>query len=164
MNSSCIVSLVGLLQLISISNVKASGNPDYEFYHKQIVEAEKLIVGKEYEEALLVYENIFSAYEFVFLRDYQVATQLALHINDKHKAIRYLKKGITRGWKLKSIKKNDYLAKLREDPEWKTIKKDYRSLRDQYEASIDQHVRHEVQRMFSKDQWKALGALFTFSS
>lgn len=135
-------------------------NRDYLNYHKQVIEAESLIVQEKYREALGSYEKVFSTYEFVFLRDYQVATQLALYLNEKQKVLCFLKEGITAGWELKEIKKNSFLATVRDYSEWKYIEKEYDSLRIMYLSGIDLPTRDSVHTMFKKDQNKALGALF----
>lgn len=133
---------------------------DYLQYHKQIIEAEKLIGEENFKAALSQYENVFDNYEFVFLRDYQVAAQLALFLNDKQKALHYIKEGISAGWELKAIKKNKHLSQLNKEPEWKSIENDYDSFRKVYNESLDQPIRNKVKKMFSKDQRKAFGALF----
>ncbi|MDZ7647962.1 MAG: hypothetical protein U5K54_12735 [Cytophagales bacterium] len=137
---------------------------NYSLYHNRVNEAEDLIVNKQYNEALKVYDEVFTTYDFIFLSDYQVATQIALAANEPRKSWQYLKAGIKSGWTLKSIKKNDYLKNLRTDPQWKSIKREYKSVRSNYEAQLDQNVRKKVKKMFSKDQWKAIGVLFTFGS
>ena len=133
---------------------------DYLHYHKQIVEAEKLIGEENFKAALSKYENVFDTYEFVFLRDYQVAAQLALFLNDKQKAFHYVKEGISAGWELKAIKRNKYLSQLNKEPEWKSIVNSYDSLQKAYNENLNQPIRNKAKKMFSKDQWKALGALF----
>lgn len=101
-------------------------------YHQRVIEAEILIVSRNYEIALQVYEELFENYDFVFLREYQIATQLALSLSDEEKAIRFLTKGIRSGWQMKSIRRNVYLSKLRATKKWKIIKKQYRKLNKQY--------------------------------
>ncbi len=162
---TCLTLLVSL-QVQTIGQTKSSdeSNQDYTQYHHQVIEAEQLIVGQKYKEALLMYDEIFNAYDFVFLNEYQVATQLAVAVNDHEKAIKYLQEGIEAGWTLKSIKKNEYLKKMQEGPEWKSIRQSYKQKRKAYETGLNQVVRKKVKKMFSRDQWKAIGALFTFSS
>lgn len=156
------IKLVFLLILLLTSlKVSARITTDYLVYHQQILEAEALITKREFTKALDVYEKIVNEYDFVYLRDYQIATQLALYTGNTREAIRYLRLGIANGWEMKSIKKNEYLKNL---AEWKLIKKDYDSLREVYDKRINHSLRSEVKKMMSKDQWKALGALFTFSS
>lgn len=81
----------------------------------------------------------------------------------KDDAFNYLKKGIVGGWNKKKIKKNKYLSKLQDYKEWKNIKKECKSQKKEFEASLNMEVRKKVKKMFNRDQWKAFGALFTFS-
>lgn len=129
-------------------------------YHKQITEAEKLLSEEQFTDALVRYEQIFTLYDFVFLRDYKVASQLALYLDDKTKAFEYLKEGIVAGWELKALRKNKFLKALQKDPEWISIEQSYSNLRSQYGTRIDRDLREKVRLMFKKDQKKAMGALF----
>ena len=156
--------LLSLLPIFAWSNIQADQNQDYEKYHREVIKAEVFITSENYTGALLIYEGLFKNYDFIFLREYQIATQLALHLKDEQKARQYLKQGILAGWKIKSIRSNSFLSKFRDDKEWKAIKKDYKILRPQYESSYDNNLRKQVKKMFSRDQWKAIRALFTFSS
>ena len=139
-------------------------NQDYQAYHLQVIEAERLMASEKYQAALSIYETLFENYDFVFLREYQIATQLALQVNDSQKAEQYLKQGMLAGWDMKSIKKNKFLSTIRNDSGWKDIKKEYKTLRAQYESGLNQTLRKQVKKMFSRDQWKALGAFLKFSS
>lgn len=148
-----------LFPLFASADVRPNENQNYENYHKQIIEAERLISEEGFREALAIYQRVFNTYDFIFSRDYQVAAQLALHLKEEQKAIGYIEKGIAAGWELKSIKKNKYLLPLRKYPEWKAVKKKYKGLRGKYVASLDQQLREKVKKMYAKDQWKAIGAL-----
>ena len=156
--------LTKLISLYLLVAIQSNGNLDYTHYHQQIVEVETLVASEKYDNALQIYESLFEQYEFVFLRDYQIATQLALHIGDETKAILFLKKGIESGWEMKAIKQNKFLNKLRKSDEWKSIQEQYPDLHEKYEATLNKPVRKKVKKMFSKDQSKAFAALFTFSS
>lgn len=137
---------------------------DYEIYHQKVIDAEKLIAAQKFSEALQIYEHLFEDYDFIFLREYQIATQLALYLKETEKAEDFLRKGIVSGWQMKSIKRNGYLIKLTKTRNWKSFKKEYRGLNEKYRSGLNQQLRDQVKKMFSKDQWKALGALFRFSS
>ena len=154
-------TLIGLMLTCCLPQIQAQ---EYTVYHQRVADVETLIASEKYEEALQAYESLFEQYEFIFLRDYQIATQLALCLNDDEKAKSLLIKGIRSGWTMKSIRKNGYLSTLRQHEDWRFIKKQYRSLNAQYESGLNQNLQERVKKMFSKDQWKALGALFTFSS
>ncbi len=159
-----ITVLFSFLLFFFIGTVNAQEKQDYKIYHQQVIEAEKLIAAENYDSALLVYEQVFDDYEFVFLREYQIATQLAFYLKDKQKTIKYLKQGILSGWEIKSIKKNNYLEQLRGDEVWKSIENEYPNLNKQYKSNLNQNVREQVKKMYSKDQKKAIKALLRFGS
>lgn len=152
-----------LLFIYSCIHSQSGSLTNYKDYHHQVNRAEKLVVAQDFATALYIYENIFQNYDYIFLRDYQVATQLALLQNDLAKAKIYLERGIRTGWSLKSIKKNKIVRGNLSKADWKTIKKEYPEQRKKYEANIDQELRAQVKKMYKKDQWKALKALFRFS-
>lgn len=149
-----------LVPIVSFTAFQANENPDYLEYHTQINEAERLLSEEEFGDALMRYGQVFKQYDFVFLRDYKVATQLALYLDDKKTALGFLQKGMAAGWELKDIKKNNFLDPLQEDPEWNAIEQSYQNLHSQYKTRIDRDLREEVHGMFKKDQKKAMGALF----
>ncbi|MFX0557508.1 hypothetical protein ACOCEA_11965 [Maribacter sp. CXY002] len=157
-----IISIVLSLCWVTISLAKQT--LDYTDYHQGVVNAETFIADEKYKEALKVYEDLFDSYDFVFLREYQIATQLALYLGDRQKAKKLLIEGIKSGWTIKSIRKNNYLDTFRASEDWKTIKNQYRTLNVKYNASINHDLKNKVKKMYSKDQRKALGALFRFSS
>lgn len=153
-----------LLLIFSIADLNANETEDYRIYHQQVIEAEKLIGLEKFADALRIYEKIFNTYEFVFLREYQIAAQLKLYLNDRQKAMEYLKQGILAGWEMKSIKKNKFLKPLLQGEEWKVLKKEYPILKKQYESKLNQNLREQVKKMYSKDQRMAIKALFKLSS
>lgn len=152
-----------IISLLSLQTVKASQKEDYLDYHLKIKQAEVLIAEKSFESALKIYEEVFSSYSFVFVRDYKIAAQLAWQVGDKSKACEFVKYGIAGGWKMKDIKKTKFLKSFRRTREFKTIKANYDSLHDAYLKRINPDLRWEVRKMSWKDQWKALMALFRFS-
>lgn len=149
---------------IALVKNRFSDKTDYSIYHSKIVDAETFITSEKYDDALRMYKSLFLDYDFVFLRDYQIATQLALFLNDKEESKRLLIKGIKSGWTMKSIRKNSFLNALRKSEDWKSIKNEYRKMHDAYLLSLDQDVKGRVKKMYKKDQHKAFGALFRLSS
>ena len=149
-----------LVTIFTFSGIQTNENLDYIEYHKQITEAEKLLSEEQFRDALVRYEQIFTLYDFVFLRDYKVASQLALYLDDKTKAFVYLKEGIAAGWQLKDIRKKKFFKVLLKEPEWITIEQSYSNLRSQYITRIDRGLGEKVRLMFKNDQKKAMGALF----
>lgn len=164
MNLPKLISLTILIITFSWPPLKANETKGYVHYHQQVLKAEQLITEEKYDLALKIYEGLMQDYEFVFLKDYKIAAQLALQLGDTQKATELIKKAILVGWEWKSIRKNEFLAPLHESGDWKTLKKSYVQLHKQYLSTLNNPLRKQVKRMISRDQWKALGALFTFSS
>ena len=98
-----------VILLVTGYNLKAQNS--YLDYHYEIIEAEQLIVEHRIEEALSRFDALFEAYDFVFVRDYKVATQLAVVSQNKTAALEYMRRAIGSGWEPEEIKKN----KLAED-------------------------------------------------
>lgn len=160
MKINFVTFLFYFISITALAELRANLDQDYHEYYQQIIQAEKLVGEEKFKEALNIYDHVFMAYDFIFSRDYKIATQLALYLDERQRAFQYLKYGISAGWNLKEIKKNKFLVPLQDDPEWKTIEEVYDSLYNLYQVRIDQNLREEVQLMFNKDQKKALGALF----
>ncbi len=158
------ITLLLLTSFFSASTIHINPSTDYKQYHLKVIEAEKLIIEENYQEALHIYKALFETYDFIFLREYQVATQLALKTNAPEKSEKYLKKGILAGWTLKSIKKNKYLSSLWETVDWKKLKKTYPKLRVAYEATLNQKIKAQVKKMYNKDQKKAFMVFLKWTS
>ena len=125
---------------------------DYSDYHKAILSIEELIIEEGYREALDQMEELSNSYAFVFLRDYKIATQLAVHIQDFKIAFKYLELGISEGWTLKEIKKDKFMKPLIARKEWDHVLVNYEVLREKYTKRIDENLRDEVHEMYKKDQ------------
>ncbi|MCK5441425.1 MAG: hypothetical protein KAJ23_06015 [Maribacter sp.] len=140
--------------------LNAQNSTDYSEYLKTVLSIEELIIKENHQEAMDRMEEISSSYEFVFLKDYKIATQLAVHLRDFEKAFEYLKLGVSNGWTLKEIKKETFLKPLTFMGEWNGIKTEYNSLRSEYRNRIKLDLREAVQSMYKKDQKFALKYLF----
>jgi len=135
-----------------IFSLFAQNKPNYKNYYKNILKVEELIIENNYSDALTTLEKVFDSYDFIFLRDYKVAAQLALYLGNEGKALNYIKLGVLSGWTLKSIKKNRFLKPLRKSNGWNTFESQYDSLRTNYLGQLNKALRVEVNTMFKKDQ------------
>jgi len=86
MNLNYFTFLFCFISITAIADLITDRDQDYQEYHKQIVEAEKLIGDEKFKEALNIYDQVFMTYDFVFSRDYKIAAQLALYIDERQKA------------------------------------------------------------------------------
>ncbi|WP_149243253.1 hypothetical protein [Dyadobacter sp. 32] len=146
------------------SSFSRKANIDYTNYYDQIRKAEDLVAKQEFAKALPVYQSAFDPYGFLFLKDCKTATQVAIHAGELEPAFYFLKLGFRNGLELKSVQKEKWLASLQKHPSWKSTVEEYPELRAAYLSRINPEVRDTVRKMFRKDQRKAMGALFTFTS
>lgn len=152
----------GVAQPSANQNRQELPKKDYVSYHRVAAQAEEQIANRQYDQALAHYRQLFTEYDVSFVRQYQIATQLALFVGRIDDAFTYLNEGIKAGWDVKSIRKNRFLRKLRDDPRWKEVQKQYPAFRAAYQKRINSPLREDVKKMFRNDQRKALGALFAF--
>ncbi len=146
----------------AIANANVEEN--YMHYHSQITEAERLVGIEKYDEALKLYNQTLASYDSPFLKDYKIVTQIALHVGEIELAFDYLQKGILNGWTMKSIKRYNYLKKLKDFDEWESIKKDYDNLHRQYLSGLNLQVAKEMKRLFKEDRRQAFLGLFFLTS
>ena len=153
-----------LLCLLAFAPLVQAQQNDYNTYHKRILEAEKYTVEHNFDRALEKYDEAFAEAAFVFLRDCKIATQLAAYQAEEDQTFKFLRRGAVAGWELKEIRRNAQLKKFMESSSWSKFEKDYPDLRKQYETSLNQELQARVKKMYSKDQKKAMGALFRIGS
>lgn len=153
------LKLTLILCFVSFLNEPPTEQPNYLDYHRDVIKTEQLIIEHRYKEALSELNNVFNSYDFIFLRDYKVAAQLAVFIGDEKAALNYLQLAISKGWELKDIKKNSIMKPIFNNPDWEIIEANYDSTRNNYLQSIDEGLRLQVHEMFKRDQKKAIGAL-----
>ena len=156
--------ILSFVLILSTLSTAFSVRNDYSTYHAEVYQTEELIVQQSFVEALNIYRRLFKTYDFIFVRDYKVATQIAWHLGFEGEAYEYLRLGITGGWEMKSIVSNEFLKELRHQQEWTVIKSQYDSLRNVFNQNINQEMRAEVRKMSLRDQRKALGAVFRIGS
>jgi len=135
-----------------LSNLTAQKQTDYTNYHLDIVRAEELIADEKYSDALKIFEEVFDKYNYIFLKDYKVAAQLALFTKDETKTFKFIKLGISDGWTLDKLTGDKFFAPLQKEKEWDTIKSQYDTLRSQYRKRINHQLKKEIHEMFNSDQ------------
>ena len=145
---------------LSLTSYQSFSQVDYQKYHHQIIQCEELIASSQFETALEQYEALFAQYQFIFLKDIQVATQLSAHTKNTASGIKLIKLGIQHGWTIKEIQKENSLKVILESPEWESIQSSYDSLYQEYLNRIDKPLQEKVRQMFRQDQKMALKALY----
>ncbi|MEM7110065.1 MAG: hypothetical protein AAF519_17690 [Bacteroidota bacterium] len=145
------------LLLLLFCSLTSINERNYSQYHQEVIKAERLIANEKFHDGLLTLETLFENYEFIFLREYKIAAQLAAVIQNDTKALSYIKKGIAKGWSPKEIAKNRLLAPFTNGANWESIKLNYSANPEHLE--INYELRQRVQAMYKKDQKKAFSAL-----
>jgi hypothetical protein len=148
----CKFILVTLLAFGTFFKLTAQKQTDYTNYHQDIIHAEALITQGKYSDALQIFEEVFNKYNYIFLKDYKVAAQLALFTKDEAKAFGFIKLGILDGWTLDEITGDKFFNPLQKEKEWETIRSQYDTLRSQYNKRIDHKLEAEIHEMFNSDQ------------
>lgn len=143
--------ILALLICSGTIHTKGQAN-NYMTYHQGVIRCEQLIAEQKIEEALHSLNALFEKFDFVFLREYQLATELSVCEQDYASAFRFLRLGIQGGWTLKSIKKSKNLKPLQGDPRWKDLEEAYDSLRKIYASKLNLPLRKEVYEMLKADQ------------
>src|ERR1700733_13418300 len=131
---------------------KLKAQTDYTNYHQDIIRAEELIIDGKYSDALQIFEEVLGKYNYIFLKDYKVAAQLAMYTKDEAKAFRFIKLGILDGWTLDEIIGDNFFKPLQKEKEWETIKSQYDTLRSEYNKRINPQLSAEIHEMFKRDQ------------
>lgn len=142
---------------ILLSYLSLTGQ-NYERYHEQVLEIEKYIAREKYDHALQGYQNLFDSYEFVFLRDYIVASQIALKVGQIGFCKVYMKEAIIRGWDIKHIKRNKFIRNNLPDEDWEEINQEYPELTYFFLTNLNYDLRKKVYKLYTKDQKMAIRA------
>ena len=125
---------------------------DYNNYHSQIIVAEELISQEKYNDAIIRYEKLFNDYDFIFLRDYKVASQISFLIGEREKGLSYIKKAIANGLELTHLKEQKSFSNYLLESDWKRIEGQYKQLHNEFINQLDWKLRNKVEAMFEKDQ------------
>ena len=147
---------------VLIASSASFSQDNYLEYHSQLIHCEQLIAEEQNTAAIEAFDSLFDQFDFVFLRDIKVATEISVYAGDFASAWTFLRLGIKSGWTLKSIKRSNSLRSLEEHAEWTRIISEYDSLHHIYLDRLNLPLRDKVHDMYKRDQKKALGALFRF--
>ncbi|MCV6628510.1 MAG: hypothetical protein OIF50_01480 [Flavobacteriaceae bacterium] len=138
---SITILLVGL-QKMSAQN--------YLDYYETINKAEIANLDKEFKKSDSLYQVAFGLIEKPFKEDFLLASINSDKLNDNKKTLEYLKKGINNGLTLKRIKNS--LTEFKKSKEWKEVKTEYNSLRENHLKTLNLTLREEIKNMLTKDQ------------
>jgi len=123
---------------------------NYLSYYETINKAEIANLDKDLLKSDSLYQIAFKLVEKPFKEDYLLASINSEKLNNNPKTYEYLKSGISVGLTKKRIKKQ--LSKFKKSNEWKSLKKEYESIRERYLKTLNLTLRKELIKMVDKDQ------------
>ena len=113
---------------------------DYFRYNKSVSSAESFVLKAEYKNALLIYDSLFSEYNFCFAHDCFVALQVATLTKDSSRMHNYIIKCFKSGIRMDYIEHDTITQELKKDKNWLQFKPIQDSLYLEYIKRIDKKL------------------------
>ncbi|SIT95025.1 hypothetical protein [Pontibacter indicus] len=147
------VAVFFLLALLSYSS-QAWAKADYtKAYHPLINKAERLIMAKDHEGALQVYQQAFSEVPHGFARDYYNAAVCAALTGHEKQGINYLEKLVAKGVSLEYLEQQEALDTLRAHKSWKKFVRKYPKRRKAFRENTNIDLRADLDELWARDQY-----------
>ena len=135
---------------ILIFGIQEISAQNYLNYYETINKAEIENLDLNFKASDSIYQIAFKFVEKPFKEDFLFASINSEKLKDYQKTFDYLKKGINNGLTLKRIKKQ--LTEFKKSKEWKELKNEYNSLRENHLKTLNLPLREEILEMVRKDQ------------
>ena len=135
---------------ISLLGIQEISSQSYLNYYETINRAEIANLDKDFKKSDSLYQVAFGLAEKPFKEDFLLASINSEMLNDYQKTFGYLKKGINNGLTLKRIKKQ--LTEFKKSKEWKKLKKEYNSIRENHLKFLNITLREDIIEMIEADQ------------
>lgn len=147
------VAILFLLAMLSFGT-QAVAKADYtKDYHPHINKAERLVMAKDYEGALQVYQQAFAAVPHGFARDYYNAAVCAGLTGHGKQGINYLEKLVAKGVSLEYLEQQEALDTLRAHKGWKKFVKKYPKRRKAFRENTNIDLRADLDELWARDQF-----------
>lgn len=125
---------------------------DYFEYHKQINKVEELIVNEDFDEAVKQLNGVLKEYEFRFVRDLVIASQINLLKSDKETSKYWIRESIKGGYKIECLKQIKIFQKELDEEDWQEIELEYKELRKEYLQKVDLELLKEFSERYKEEQ------------
>ncbi len=113
------------------------GQEDYLVYHDYINRGDEKIIEEDFSSALILYDSAFSQFEYVFVKDFVMAAQLAAILEERARCMEYIIQAMNGGYKLYCIEELYYIRQLLTDLDWDQLREDESKCRKKYMSSVD---------------------------
>lgn len=128
------------------------GQTNYFEYHESINQAEEYFSNEQFDEAIVVYDKVFQKYDYVYVKDYLIAAQIAILINSEETAFRYLEEAMKSGYTSESMEKFPLFHELINTEEWNILKSKEDKFRKEYLSKIDFDLLVEFSERYRNEQ------------
>jgi len=143
------LTLVFSIFVLILGLPNASGQ-NYLDYYQTINKAEIANLDGNYKQSDSLYQTSFKQVKKPFKEDYLLASLNSEKLKDYQSTYSYLITGISHGLTIKRIKKQ--LDGFKKTEQWKNLKNEYDSLRENHLKTLNLALREEVSEMIRKDQ------------
>ncbi|MEM6700942.1 MAG: hypothetical protein AAF599_21250, partial [Bacteroidota bacterium] len=125
---------------------------NYLDYYAQVNQAKKLVLQKEYQQALETYKNVFQTFDFEFARDCIHAVEIANLLEEEELSFYFATHALKRGVSIDYFVQEGRYEAFRATSSWKKLLTASDSLQQLYLNSINLELRAEINEMFRADQ------------
>lgn len=120
-------------------------------YYNLNNKAESLIVENNFYDAVLVYDRVFTDYQYMFARDLNNAIRCSVLLEDWERAAFYGQQLILKGVPLYYFD-DAIFEKWKETSEWKNFKADFNKNRKAFLDKYNSDLHDNIMRLVNKDQ------------
>jgi len=143
--------IIKILVLIAYCQI-ATGQQNYFEYHSKINRAEELFANEEFEESLNEYDSVFQKFDYIFIKDYIIAAQVAILNKDQEKTTHWLKQALIKGYDCKCVKRIKVFEDYVNTRLWQDLQSQDENLKKQYQQSINLDLHYEFHHRYKQEQ------------
>ncbi|MDA8692787.1 hypothetical protein N9L92_01905 [Saprospiraceae bacterium] len=125
---------------------------DYLDYHQSIIIAEDLISDEKFEDAVVEYNKLFEAYDYVFIKDLLIAAQIAYLSKNIEKTNEWLIEAISDGYDCDCIDRLPVFKEYVKSNDWIIIESKSKELNEAYLGTIDRGLYYEFHHRYKEEQ------------
>lgn len=126
--------------------------PDYFNYHKAVNQAEEYIVEEDFASAQQTLEVALMQFDFCFVKDLLLASQINLILGNKERSINWAKRALQGGYLLTCLQQIPVFQRYYTPSDWEDLDTSFPELRKEYLKGIDIELLNEFSRRYTVEQ------------
>ncbi len=140
------------ITIVFITITYLSFSQDYLGYYESINKAKLLSIDSNYLESSLLYQKTFEIYDFEFARDCINAAEVSIALRHDNLTFYFIKCALKRGIPLSYFDKKPKFNGFKSTHYWSSILDSAGLFKKEFESSINNEIRNEINKMFTEDQ------------